>query len=348
MDRFANPMAFVLLLCLPALVWVWYRRKGRSAVVLSDASRAASITPTLRVRFRWLPLALRLVVLTLLIVAIARPQEVSGRVKTTMEGVAMQVVIDRSPSMQEPMIYEGQRVQRLTAVREIVKDFLSGKNSYLPGREGDLIGLVAFSGYADTIAPLTRSTDALVELVDTIELAQLRSEGGTAIGEALALAAARLRNAEESLQDQREQETSAKKEASPDFSIRSKAIILVTDGENNAGAIDPIQAATIASEWGIKVYTIGIGGGTRRLVFGGFDAKLLEQIASITGGQYFHANNAESLREVYEAIDKLETTSIDTIEYTNVTERYTPLAKTALGALTLEILLGTMFFRRLT
>ncbi|MHC4977171.1 MAG: vWA domain-containing protein [Planctomycetota bacterium] len=343
-ERLAYPLVLIALAILPILVFFWMRARHTSAVVLSDASRLTSIKPTLRVRLRWLPRALRLAVLTLLIIAIARPQEVSGRVETTMEGVAMQVVIDRSPSMQEPILYEGQRAQRLAVVREIVKEFLTGKGNAMSGREGDLIGLIAFSGYADTIAPLTRSTDALVEMVDTIELAQLRSEGGTAIGEALALAAARLKSAEEAL----EEEADDAPADSQDFTIKSKAIILVTDGENNAGAIDPIAAANLARDWDIKVYTIGIGRGTRRFAFGGFDATLLEQIASITSGKYFHANDSSTLRNIYAEISELETTSIDTVEYTNVTERYTPWAQSALALLAIEFFLGTLVFRRLT
>ncbi|MFG0256715.1 MAG: VWA domain-containing protein [Phycisphaerales bacterium JB043] len=342
-ERFAYPLVFLVLALLPVLVVLWSRARHSNAATLSDAARAISIHPTLRVRLRWLPRALRLATIALLVIAIARPQEVSGRVETTMEGVAMQVVIDRSPSMDEAIQYESARAQRLAVVKHIVKEFLVGKGASMPGREGDLIGLIAFSGYADTIAPLTRSTDALVELVDTIELAQLRSEGGTAIGEALALAAARLRSAEEALEEQDENAPSGTR----DFVIKSKAIILVTDGENNAGAIDPIGAANLAKEWDIKVYTIGIGSGTRRFAFGGFDATLLEQIASITDGKYFHANDSSTLRNIYAEISELETTSIDTVEYTNVTERFAPIASIALGVLALELLLGTLVFRRL-
>jgi len=177
-----------------------------------------------------------------------------------------------------------------------------------------------------------------------------RAEDGTAIGEALALGAARLRKAEEEVRRR-------SGSASDDFEIRGKIIILLTDGANNAGAIDPLEAARLAGEWGIRIYAIGIGedrasalGGLfndLRMRLGGVDERTLEGIAEATGGAFYRATDGASLREVYREIDRLEKSRIETVEFTNIDERFAPFAAAAACLLAMEVFLTCTLLRRL-
>jgi Ca-activated chloride channel family protein len=368
-DRFAWPWAFWLLV-IPAVIaaWALVRRFGahRPGVVYSSGTRLDGIRPTLRQRLAGLPLLLRLAVLSLLIVAFARPQHELGRTKTSTEGIAMQLVIDRSGSMDEPMDYDGRRVRRIDVVKDVASEFLIGNGDDLKGREGDLVGMIAFASYADTIAPLTQSPELVAELLEPVDVARLRTESGTAIGDALALALARLKRAEEEIgAAQRELEAEAGVDAPASgsgesnasdrdtFTIKGKAVILLTDGENNAGSIQPMQAAALARDWGIRVYTIGIGegrsmvlGGMRVPVGGGADARTLSAIADATGGKFWAASDAAALREVYAEIDRLETTRIETQQLTDYQEAFTPFAVAALALLALEVFFRTAVLRR--
>ncbi|MEM7754336.1 MAG: VWA domain-containing protein [Planctomycetota bacterium] len=368
-DRFAWPWAFWLLL-IPALIAAWslIRRFGahRTGVVYSAGGRLDGIRPTLRQRVSGLPLVLRLIVLSLLIIALARPQHEMGRTKTSTEGIAMQLVIDRSGSMDEPMDFDGERRRRIDVVKEIATEFLVGNDGELGGREGDLVGIIAFASYADTIAPLTQSPELVAELLEPVEVARVQSESGTAIGDALSLALARLKRAEEELtRARRESDTDRPGERPADgsesdtgeftdeFSIKGKAVILLTDGENNAGSITPLQAAGLAQDWGIRVYTIGIGegryrvfGGMRVPIGGGVDSATLSRVAEGTGGKFWLATDAEALREVYAEIDRLETTRIETQELTDYQEAFTPFAALALALLAIEVFVRTAVLRR--
>jgi Ca-activated chloride channel family protein len=297
-------------------------------------------------------MALRLACLALLTAALARPQETSGHTKTSTEGVAMQLVIDRSGSMREPLDVSGQQVSKIDLVKQVVKDFVSGNGRDLNGRPGDMIGLITFARYADTLAPLSRSHEPLIDAAQRIPLALTRGEDGTAIGDGLALAAARLKHAEE------EVAANAPKEGKAEFTIKSKAIVLLTDGQNNAGQVSPEEAAKLAKEWGIRVYTIGVGAGERYATMGGIfgdrkvavgsdiDERMLTEIAAMTGGKYWPAENGESLRKAYAEIDALEKTRIDSTEFTSYTERFLPFALGAACLLALELLLANTVLRR--
>lgn len=350
-DRFANPWAFALVLLLAPALWSM-ARAAHARLALPTPPEVVRARPTLRTRTRWIPGLLRLAAIALLIVAIARPQDVSGQTKTSTEGIAIELVLDRSSSMDEPVADNAGPTRKIDMVKSVLEDFVTGGEGGLKGRDGDMIGLISFARYADTVCPLVRNHETLVELANDVDIVTIRSEDGTAIGEAIALAAARLRKAEE------ETQRLADTEENPEFTIKGKVIVLLTDGVNNQGAIDPLQAARLAAEWGIRIYTIGIGGGQRYVTMQGpfgdrrvpvgssLDENALRAIADATGGQYFAAGDERSLREVYAQIDRLEKTEINTVEYTNVDERFGALAIGALLAGALEFFLACTLFRR--
>ncbi len=369
-DRLEWPWA-LWLLAIPALLAAGaiVRRLARQrplhpGLVYPADAGASAIAPTLRARLTALPALLRVATLVLLVLALARPQHELGRTKTSTEGIALQLVIDRSGSMEEPMVFGGEQMNRLEVVKRVASEFLTGNDDDLKGREGDLIGAIVFGTYADTIAPLTQSPALVAELLQKVEVATLRSEQGTAIGDALALALARLKRAEEEIGAANARDERKNRRADDDptndpsddqdtFTIKGKAVILLTDGESNQGEIHPIQAAMLAADWGIRVYTIGIGqgkyiqmGNQRIPLGGGVDGRTLNEIAERTGGKFFMATDAEALRGVYSEIDRLERTTIETRELADYQEAFTPLALAALALLALEIFIRAAVLRR--
>ncbi|MFN0133137.1 MAG: vWA domain-containing protein [Phycisphaerales bacterium] len=356
MNHLAFPQALALLALLPIAAWALARRRRASGISFSAAPRAAALPRSWRVRVRWLPSAMRLASLALLIVAIARPQETSGQRKTSTEGVALQIVMDRSGSMREPIEYEGAEATKLEVVQRVLAAFVLGDGKALKGRPGDMIGLIAFARFADTISPLARVHQPLAEAVKQVQTASTRAEDGTAIGDALSLAAARLRRAEEEVA--RSRAAAGDSKAKPDFTIKSKAIVLLTDGQNNAGEASVEEAATLCKQWGIRIYAIGVGAGERfavmRGLFGdqrvpvgsGIDERTLTASAEATGGKYWPAEDGESLRQAYAEIDALEKTRIDVQEFTSYHERFVPLAAAALGLLLFEAFVSATFLRR--
>ncbi|MBX3322021.1 MAG: VWA domain-containing protein [Phycisphaeraceae bacterium] len=349
-DRWQWPWMLVLLVLVP-IVLLASRDRAQSGVMYTQNDLLAAGRRSWRVRFAWLPAFLRAVSIALIVVALARPQQFEGHTRTTIEGVAIQLVIDRSSSMEQPMRWGSQMSTRIEVTRAMAKEFVQGPDSTSErdrGRQGDMIGLVGFAGFADTLCPLVRSHAALITMIDQIETASIRGEDGTAIGSALQLAAARLKNAEAEIA-----RNTARSDQAPDFVIKSKVVILLTDGANNRG-ISPIDAAHLAAEWGIRVYTIGIGDTSSdnalRSLFTPMevDRDLLQRIASITGGRYFSAADAEAMRQVYNQIDELERSKVEIEEFTDYIELYRPLAIAAFAAILLESLLRTLVLRRTT
>lgn len=350
--RFESPWALLLLLALPLVAWVRRHRRGRGTVRFSSTEHAARSGCSWRQRLLGVPFAARLAALALLAVALARPQEGREQVRETSRGVAIEMVVDRSGSMGAEMDYGGERLSRLEVVKRVFEEFVTGKGRRLPGRPNDLIGMVAFARYADTICPLTLSHGALSRFLERIDLVKRRSEDGTAIGDAIALAAARLRTAEEALARQLG-------EARNRYEIKSKVIILLTDGEHNAGKRSPLEAAKLAKEWGIKVYAIGVGGGesvaTIRGILGDFkvpigggvDMATLEAVAKETGGIARLAEDAEALRAVYREIDQLEKSEFESVRFLDYRERFPSFALAALAFLVAEVVLSCTVFRRI-
>lgn len=351
--RFEAPWIFLLLLVVPPVIYLSLGRGGRAALRFSSTQNAARIGRSLRQRLLWLPPGLRVLALVLLITALARPQRGMEHIRQVSKGVAIEMVVDRSGSMGAEMDFEGQRLTRLEVVKRVFEEFITGNGKDLPGRPNDLVGMIAFARYPDTVCPLTLAHGALSRFLEKVNLISRRSEDGTAIGDAVALAAARLKTAEQALA----QQTNAKKQQ--DYQIKSKVIILLTDGQNNCGRRLPQEAAALAKQWDIKIYAIGIGGGdavqTVRTPFGSFkvatgsgvDQATLKAMAETTGGLARMANDAQTLRRIYREIDQLEKSEIESIRYLDYRELFVPLALAALGLLMLEVGLACTVFRRI-
>lgn len=326
--EFANPEFFWLLLALPlAIAWyIWKYHKQTPAVRISSIKgfkAASSLLPKLRP----LLFILRLATLALIITALARPRnvEVSTKTKTT-KGIDITIAIDVSASM----LAKDLRPNRLEALKKVAASFING-------RPNDRIGLVEYAGESFTKTPITSDKSIVLSALKSVEYNNI-IEGGTAIGMGLATSVNRLK----------------------DSKALSKVIILMTDGENNAGQIDPRIAAELAQEFGIKVYTIGMGTNGMALspvavnpnntfvydrVQVTIDEELLKEISATTGGQYFRATNNEKLEEIYDEIDKLERTDVEEFKYTNYEEKYRPLVLVAGLLLLIELLLKYTVFK---
>jgi len=358
-----SPWVLLLFLVLPIMAFMCLRRKRTAAIKFPSLMDMKNCHLSWRIRFRPLLLIARLICIALLIVALARPRKGTVLSEISTEGVAIEVVADRSGSMQTEMDYYGQKLNRLEVVKKVLSDFIGGNNKKLTGRSNDLVGLVTFARYADTICPLVLSHNVLLEFLKNTQLVRLRTEDGTAIGDAIALAAARLKEAEDELQKRKEQliQAGEKKLARQDngFEIKSKVIILLTDGINNAGQRDPLQAAELAKEWGIKIYTIGIGsdqayttiqtplGSYKMPTSQNLDERLLEAIAEKTGGFYGRADSTKTLEKIIERINKLEKTEVKAIQYTQYAELFGPWTLTALVILACEMLASCTIFRKI-
>lgn len=358
-----SPWALLLLLFLPALAYLALRKKRRAAVKFPSLVDIRRCHISWRLRLRPLMTVARLLCLLLLIVALARPRRGTVLSEISTEGVAIEAVVDRSSSMLAEMDF-GEKLNRLQVVKKVLADFIKGGEKGLTGRSSDLVGLITFARYADTVCPMVLSHNVLLEFLKKTETVRPNSsEDGTAIGDALALAAARLKKAEEELLQRNKQLRSgagiADSGEQPGFKIKSKAILLLTDGRNNTGEYDPLAAAELAKEWGIKIYTIGIGSAqaftTIQTFMGAYkiptrqdlDERLLKAIAEKTGGFYSRADDTEALRNIVKKIDRLEKTHVKSIQYMQYAERFGLWTVSALVLLALEILTACTVFRKI-
>lgn len=325
--EFANPQFFWLLLLLPvAIAWYIFTRKKQSASLTVPSLAGFKKSNSVLAALKPLLFGLRLLALAAIITAMARPQtkDVSTRTKTS-RGIDIVMAIDVSSSM----LARDLKPNRLTALKQVASEFIKERVS-------DRIGLVVYSGESFTKTPITSDKAIVLSALEEIRYGQL--EDGTAIGMGLATSVNRLKESK----------------------AKSKVIILLTDGVNNSGFIEPATAAELAVEYGIKTYTIGIGtngkaetpvaynlDGSFRYAFREveIDEDLLQSIAENTGGRYFRATNNESLSEIYDEINKLEKTEVEEFRYTNFEERFRPLALLAGGLMLMEILLRFTFFR---
>ncbi len=352
MIRLESPYALLLILLVPVVVWWSMRSRARPSIRFSSSALLEPVPVTFRQRAGVLVAFLRFFGLAALVIALARPQTGLGEVRTTARGVAIMMVVDRSGSMGLPLDYGGAPLTRLEVVKRVFREFVAGNARDLKGRPEDLIGLVTFSRFPETVCPLVSVHDTLLSLMDAVQLATTRGEDGTAIGDGMALAAARLQNAEKELGERN------RGEAQPAFTIKSKALILLTDGDENvADQMNASQAADLCAQWGIKVYAIGIGdeeGGLLRTPTGniriprggGFNERLMKSIAQKTGGRYWRAADGEALRRVYASIDELEKTEIISTEFTTYREEFVPWAIAGAVALALQMLLSATVLRR--
>jgi len=316
--EFGSPWVLLLLLLLPAW-WLWRRRRRPPAIVFSRVAVLANGPRAGRSIARALHIA-RNLVLVGLIIALARPRSAGRAEQSTTEGINIVIAFDISSSM---LAEDFQPQNRLEVARDKVKQFIAMRNS-------DRIGVVAFSGEALTQVPLTTDYPVVMAAVDNLQPGQL--EDGTAIGTAIATAANRLRDAPGN----------------------SRVVVLLTDGVNNRGSIDPRTAAQAAAAFGVKIYTIGVGTEgmapvpVGRGVFGlryenrpvEIDDALLTDVAKRTGGRYFRARDAVALQRITEEIDRLERTPVRTRVYTRYSELYRWPLGVALLALALELSLA--------
>ena len=319
MPRFEWPWVLLLLLAVPLLA----RRAAPSSTL--PFNRVAPGLPQSR-RQRWaaLPLFLRAAALALLILALSGPRANGRRVRDISNTIALNFALDCSGSMDaHDMDYHGRQMSRLEVVREVSRAFIFG-DPELGGRPDDMIGVVSFAEDAVTLCPLTLDHDKVRPVLDRLRIAQ-RADG-TAIGDALAVAAARIRNTE-----------SASGE-----SFRGKAVILITDGENNSGVRSPLDAARLARSWGVRVYAIGIRPGNADLVGGE-----LEAIAKATGGVSRIAGSGEALREVYREINKLERAQRSVPHFSGGWEWIYGLSGAALVLLGVEVAIAQTWLRRI-
>lgn len=326
--HFAYPhLLWLLALLVPAVAYYVRRTlQGGAAIRIPTIEGALAAPKTLRSYLRHLPFALRCAAFAALVAALARPQDVERLSHTTTEGIDIMLAIDVSGSM----LARDFKPDRITAAKEVA-------GSFVADRYGDRIGLAVFAGEAYTQSPLTTDRSTLQTL-----LARIRSgliEDGTAIGNGLATAINRLRESD----------------------AKSKVVILLTDGENNAGQIAPLTAAGIAEAQGIRVYTIGVGTQGKapypfvdmfgqvsyRMAEVKIDEKTLREMAEATGGRYFRATDKAKLEAIYEEIDRLEKSEVEISEFTLYHEEFVRWVLAALVLLAAEFLLSHFVFRKI-
>lgn len=324
---FANPGFLWLLLLLPLLiVWqIFFDKKQHGEIKLSSFRNLHGAPKSLRVRLRPLLFVLRLLVIGLLIIVLARPQSRSSWKDITTEGIDIVISMDVSASM----LAQDFKPNRLEAAKEVAIDFIDL-------RPNDRIGLVIFSGESFTQCPLTSDHAVIKNLFLSVRSGMVAD--GTAIGSGLATAVSRIK----------------------DSKAKSKVVILLTDGVNNAGSVAPLTAAEIANTFDVRVYTIGVGTKGKALspvavypngqyeydyVDVKIDEEMLEQVAVSTGGKYFRAINKEGLKNIYGEIDRLEKTKFEERSFTNKAEKFLPFAIAAGILLLLELLLRNTLLR---
>ncbi len=327
---FGHPYVLPLLLLLPLLAWLKGRRGQPPAFLYSSVRLLEGINHVHRSRAGAVLTAVRWLTLGLLVFALAEPRLTKTQTQVKASGVDIVVAIDLSGSMEsEDFVVRGERVNRLNMAKAVLEKFIEQ-------RPNDRIGLVAFAGRAYIAAPLTLDHDFLRQNVERLHLHMI--EDNTAIGSALATAVNRLR----------------------DVKSKSKIVVLMTDGQNNAGTIQPLAAAEAAQALGVKVYTIGVG--MRGLApmpvyaFGqkfyqnmpvDIDEDTLQQISKMTGGKYYRADNAERFQSIYAEIDKLEKTEAVVKKYAQHRELFPYFVALGLSLLLVEVVAGQTVFRRL-
>ncbi len=315
---FAYPWVLYLLPIVPLMIlWHWKVGKAKQpSLTYSSLEMFGGIPKSWKEKMNGAPVLMRSIAIGLLIVALARPQTYSSSQNVTTEGIDIVLCLDMSGSMTS----EDLKPNRIDAAKGVAAQFIKE-------RPNDRIGLVIFGKQAFTQCPITIDHDVLLNLLHKVKLGMVNPDG-TAIGNAIADAVGRLRYGK----------------------AKSKVIILLTDGENNAGQVDPLTAAEIAKTYGVRVYTIGVGtngeapypvqtpfGVRYQMVPVKIDTTLLSKISSITGGEFFRATNNRALEEVYRRIDKLEKSKIKVTSYRNTTELFSGWLDAGLILLALEL-----------
>ena len=334
--EFASPLYFILLLLLiPYIIWYFLfrnagKRKAESSICLSDTNVYRNAPVSWRVRLMALPMVLRCVAFTLIVIALARPQTHNAWDERTVEGIDIMLAMDVSTSM----LAEDLKPNRIEAAKAVAGEFIAD-------RPNDNIGLTIFAGEAFTQCPMTADHSSLINLLQNTRTdiaAQGLITDGTAIGMGVANAVSRLKNSK----------------------AKSKVVILLTDGSNNLGDISPMTAAQIAKSMGVRVYTIGVGtngvapypmsvaGGVRYLNMPvEIDTKTLQDIAAVSDGNFYRATNNKELGQIYKDIDQLEKTRQNVKKFSKRYEAFQPFAIAAVLILLIEVLLRLTVFRKI-
>ena len=324
---FAYSWVLYFLIIIPLLIawYLWLGRKKQAAISYSSLKIFEKIPATFRERLRHVPFIIRMLAIMFLIIALARPQNFSAGQSINAEGIDIAMVLDISGSM----LAEDFKPNRLDAAKKVIDNFIEGRTT-------DRIGLVIFSREAFTQCPLTIDYSVLRNLLSDIKSGMI--EDGTAIGNAIANGVNRLK----------------------DSNAKSRVIVLLTDGVNNAGEVDPISAAEIAATFGIRIYTIGVGtrgeapypvqtpfGMRYQMVPVEIDETILKKIAELTGGEYFRATDNRTLENIYNKIDRMEKTKIEITSYRNAKELYTEWLFIGFLLLLLELIASKTILRKL-
>lgn len=330
MIRFEDPWLLIFLVLIPLMIFYQWKGIGTSRVRFSSLDNFKRLKQPFSLYLRHILIGLRGVAITFLVMAMARPQSGSKSTEVVTEGIDIMLCLDTSGTMQAlDFTWKGEKQNRLQVVKRVVNEFIKG-------RKNDRIGMVVFGAEAFTQCPLTLDYGVLLSFLDRVEIGMAGDT--TAIGSALATCVKRLK----------------------DLKSKSKVVILLTDGRNNAGSINPETAAELAKTFKVKVYTIGVGteGEVPFLVdtiFGkryvyqrvDLDEAIVKKIATITGGTYFKATNTKALEEIYTQIDQMEKTKVEIKEYTEYKELFHWFLLPGLAFILLEVILANTRFRKI-
>lgn len=328
--RFADPWFLILILAVPGLLYLHFKKDGRGRIRFGAVQRLKAMPAPATVSLHRGLIGLRCAAVLLLVIALMRPQSGSTTTEILSEGVDIILCIDTSGSMRAmDFEIEGKRVNRLDVVKKVVREFIDN-------RKGDRIGMVVFGAEAFTQAPLTLDHGILSYFLDRMEIGM--AGDATAVGSAIGTAVKRLK----------------------DIESKTKLIILLTDGRNNAGVLPPEKAAEIAKTHAIKIYTIGAGTKGQapfpmdtifgqRLVYQpvDLDEDTLRKVAELSGGQYFRATDTNSLKDIYARIDAMEKTEVKVKQHTEYTELFPWFLVAALFLFLMEIVLTHTRFRKI-
>ena len=330
MIRFEDPWLLIFLVLIPLMIFYQWKGIGTSRVRFSSLDNFKRLKQPFSLYLRHILIGLRGVAITFLVMAMARPQSGSKSTEVVTEGIDIMLCLDTSGTMQAlDFTWKGEKQNRLQVVKRVVNEFIKG-------RKNDRIGMVVFGAEAFTQCPLTLDYGVLLSFLDRVEIGMAGDT--TAIGSAVATCVKRLK----------------------DLKSKSKVVILLTDGRNNAGSINPETAAELAKTFKVKVYTIGVGteGEVPFLVdtiFGkryvyqrvDLDEAIVKKIATITGGTYFKATNTKALEEIYTQIDQMEKTKVEIKEYTEYKELFHWFLLPGLAFILLEVILANTRFRKI-
>ncbi|MCP5538088.1 MAG: VWA domain-containing protein [Akkermansiaceae bacterium] len=336
----AEPYYLCLLTLLPLLMIYQRRQRRKEAIRYPSFTFFAGSGRTWRQWLLFLPPLCLYLALACLVLCLARPQVEATGHREDREGIAIQMLVDVSSSMDMDVQTDDGPMTRMEVAKKVMEEFVAGDGNDLSGRPDDMIGVISFARYSDSICPMTLGHDAVVYMIREITINDRPNEDGTAYGDATALAAAQLKAQEDH-----------------EGALKSKVILLLTDGENNCGEQMPLQAAAMAREWGIRIYTISLQETSRPTVLktenGTFlkpkapteSDQILEKMATSTGGIFRTAHDMDSLQAVYGEINELEKTKVQEVDFLDYDEAFAALALAALALLLTRYLLTSTLLR---